>query len=147
MDNILRTTIRSWGFFWLFCISNIFGGGYEVVCWTWGIILIDLVCRIRPDLLGGLPIFAGLPRPFGHYLMTSFLWNRLGPVVHFWKVLEGFHRDCFMMVIDILGSLLPYFWYCLSLTNNLSWGYITLYSMEFFCFRISSCSVEEERLR
>ena len=37
-----------------FFISNILGGGYKVIWGTWWYSLLDLVCRLSPDILDGL---------------------------------------------------------------------------------------------
>ena len=72
-DNHLRGLLRSWGFFWLFFLSGVFGGGYKVVWWTWGLFTRDLVLKIRPNILGGIPLVAGFSCTFIRYFMEAFL--------------------------------------------------------------------------
>ena len=61
-----------------------FEGGSKVVRWTRGRFLHDLALRIYPDIVSGISLVAGLPRPFSRYFLTVFLWDNLGPIVPFW---------------------------------------------------------------
>ena len=110
-----------------------FGGGVQRGMRSLREILRDLVLKIRTTILGGFSLVSEIPHQFFRNLMMEFLWDHLDTVVPFWKWLQSSWRDCFSMVIDVLGSILPYFWSCRSLAKKV---------LTPFCCRIYSSSAE-----
>ena len=125
--NLSGAPLRSWGSFRMFHIYGVFRGGSEVVWCSLWIFLINLVLRICPNILGGIPLVSGLHFPFSRYWLTAFLWSQLGPVDPFWKGFLIFWRDFFAMARYFLGSILLFFWYHRYLTKKVSWGDFLLY--------------------
>ena len=110
----------------LSCLSNVFGGGFEVVWLIWCLFPLNLILRIRPDFFSSLPRVYGLPSGFGHYCMAAFLWDRIGPLVPLWYIgLWSFQRDCLVIASDVPGSLFYNYWSCSLLMKVVLWVYIT----------------------
>ena len=146
--NLSGAPLRSWGSFRMFHIYGVFRGGSEVVWCSLWLFLLNLVLRIRPNILGGLPLVSGLHRPFSRYWLTAFLWGQLGPVDPFWKGFLIFWRDFFRD-----GKLLPWKSSPFLLVSSLldKEGLVGRFSLisygSSFCFGFSPCYVEDETLK
>ena len=66
------------------------------------------------------PIFLQVDYSFNCTVLVELSWSCSSPFVPFWKVLESFWRECFVITRDVLISILPTFWYCCTLNKKVS---------------------------
>ena len=149
IDNVSKDPLRSWGSFRLRHISEvsrmgILSGLRKLGCvfrtgWPWGYIpnfsaVLSLVSRSYVP-----PTALSLQRSHGIVLLT---------LVPFWKKrLQHSWRDLFSIESDVLGSLIPDFCPRFPLNKKFYRGCPPFSLTGFLFFRLSSYSIEEERLR
>ena len=128
--NLSRAPLHSWVSFQLFHIYNIpkwyheLEGSFHI---TWYLGSVPIFLEVYLVLMGRL----FHPAPI-------IWWNSwgifLGPLVHFFKGIQSFLRDCFAITRDIPAIIIPTYFSCCHLKNKVSWGDLSFSPIDVYIY-------------